>query len=106
MSEEFRLSEPRVRGDRPVEQPAVRTTIVGGRPPGSGRAVGDIPRGLEVLVKKAAVDPDFRRRLLAERAEVAQRIGLTLTPAEALMLATVPAEQLAAIIDQTHLSHQ
>ncbi len=35
--------------DAAFEQPAVRTTIVGGRPP------GDIPCGIEVLVKRAAV---------------------------------------------------
>ena len=32
---------------RPVEQEAVRTTIVGGRPPGSGKSVGAIPRGID-----------------------------------------------------------
>ena len=31
-------------GDRPREQEAVRTTIVGGRPPGSGQSLGGIPR--------------------------------------------------------------
>ncbi|GAG42054.1 unnamed protein product, partial [marine sediment metagenome] len=53
--------------DRPMEQPAVRTTIVGGRPPGSGKTVGPIPRGIEVLIKKAAVDPGFKMLLLAKR---------------------------------------
>jgi|GEM_PF-1218437 len=37
------------------EQPAVRTTIVGERPPGPGKGVGSVPRGIKVLVKKAAV---------------------------------------------------
>ena len=40
---------------RPLEQPAVVTTIVGGRPPGAGLPIGTVPRGIEVLVKRAAV---------------------------------------------------
>ncbi len=77
----------------------MRTTIVGGRPPGSGTSIGAIPRGIEVLVKKAAVDPAFRTLLLERRSEAADAIALTLTPAEAAMLAAVPAGQLDAIID-------
>ena len=88
---------------RPVEQPAVKTTIVGGRPPGSGKAVGPIPRGIEVLIKKAAVDPDFRALLLAKRDEAAGQIGLTLDPAEAMMLKAAPTAQLEAIIAQTNV---
>jgi acyl carrier protein len=92
---------PQFRADRPLEQEAVRTTIVGGRPPGSGQPVGDIPRGIEVLVKKAAIDAEFKALLLARRAAAAQEIGLTLQPAEAMMLAVAPAEQLEAIIART-----
>lgn len=90
-----------LRPGRLPEQEAVRTTIVGGRPPGSGQPVGLIPRGLEVLVKKAAVDPPFCELLLTQRAAAAEQIGLTLDPSEALMLAAVPASQLQAIISQT-----
>ena len=86
---------------RPAEQPAVKTTIVGGRPPGSGKAVGPIPRGIEVLIKKAAVDPAFKMLLLAKRDEAANRIDLTLDPAEAMMLRAAPRAQLEAIIAQT-----
>jgi len=89
--------------DRPVEQPAVKTTIVGGRPPGPGKAVGPIPRGIEVLIKKAAVDPAFRRLLLETRDEAAREIDLVLEPAEALMLRAAPREQLQAIIDRTRV---
>jgi hypothetical protein len=84
-----------------VEKDAVRTTIVGGRPPGSGQDVGAVPRGIEVLVKKASVDPAFKGLLLQKRAGAAQEIGLQLEPAEALMLASVPAAQLDAIIART-----
>ena len=86
---------------RPAEMPAVKTTIVGGRPPGCGKALGEIPRGIEVLVKKAVVDPAFREVLLARRAAAAEEIGLALAPQEAMMLNHVPAAQLEAIIART-----
>ena len=86
---------------RPAEMPAVRTTIVGARPPGCGKALGEIPRGIEVLVKKAVVDPAFREVLLARRAAAAEEIGLALTPQEVLILNQVPAAQLEAIIART-----
>jgi hypothetical protein len=37
------------------------------------KVLGDIPRGIEVLVKKAAVDAAFREVLLRERAAAAGR---------------------------------
>lgn len=95
------MGNAEVNGGRPAEQRAVRTTIVGGRPPGAGKPVGNIPRGIEVLVKKAAVDPAFRRLLLAKRAEAAKTIGLDLSPSEAAMLAAIPGAQLEAIISNT-----
>lgn len=91
------------REDRPAEMPTVRTTIVGGRPPGSGAPLGPIPRGVEILIQKAAVDPDFKALLLDKRAEAAAEIELTLEPAEAAMLNAVPAAQLEAIIDRTQV---
>ncbi|MGO8689490.1 MAG: hypothetical protein ACLQLG_07640 [Thermoguttaceae bacterium] len=99
-------SGPQFRADRPAEQPAVRTTIVGGRPPGSGQPIGDIPRGMEVLLKKAAIDPAFKDLLLRDRAAAAASIGLALEPAEAMMLAATPAGQLAAIIARTTVPQQ
>ncbi|MBC8471861.1 MAG: hypothetical protein H8D56_20570 [Planctomycetes bacterium] len=86
---------------RPEEQDAVFTTIVGGRPPGSGTKVGAIPRGVEVLVKKASVDPEFRQKLLEKRGEAAQEIDLELTEAEKNMLSSISAEQLEKIIENT-----
>jgi hypothetical protein len=85
-----------------LEKQAVRTTIVGGRPPGSGRDYTiNVPRGVEVLVKKAAVDAAFRQVLLAQRGAAAAAIGLQLDPAEQAMLSTIPQAHLARIIDQT-----
>ena len=86
---------------RPEEQDAVFTTIVGGRPPGAGTKVGAIPRGVEVLVKKASVDPEFRKNLLEKRGEAAQEIDLELTEAEKNMLSSISAEQLEKIIENT-----
>lgn len=86
---------------RPEEQDAVFTTIVGGRPPGSGTKVGAIPRGVEVLVKKASVDAEFRQILLEKRGEAAQEIALELTEAEKNMLSSISAEQLEKIVENT-----
>jgi hypothetical protein len=86
---------------KPVEQEAVKTTIVGGRPPGSGKPVGDIPRGIEVLVKKASVDPAFKGLLLRKRSEAAKEIGLELEPSEIAMINAVPEPQLESIISKT-----
>jgi len=63
-----------------------------------------VPRGVEVLVKKAAVDAEFKTRLLEKRAEAAKEIGLELAPAEAMMLNAVAAAQLEAIIARTTVS--
>jgi len=90
--------------ERPAEQEAVRTTIVGGRPPGSGKSVGPIPRGIEVLVKKASIDPDFKKLLMSERAKAADEIGLKLEPAEIAMLNSVPTAQLETIIANTEVT--
>ena len=90
----------------PEEKEAVRTTIVGGRPPGSGKATGEVPQGIELLVKKAAVDGAFRRRLLEARAGAARDISLALSPSEAAMLDGVPAAQLEAIIARTRVSRK
>lgn len=83
---------------RPGEKEAVFTTIVGGRPPGSGTQIGNIPRAIEVLVKKASVDPEFRQLLLNKRAEAAKEIDLELTEAEREMLSSIPDEQLRKVI--------
>ncbi|MHC4646835.1 MAG: hypothetical protein ACYTBJ_15155 [Planctomycetota bacterium] len=67
----------------------------------AGANAGAIPRGIEVLVKKASVDAEFRTILLDKRAEAAAEIQLQLTPAEATMLNSIPSQQLEAIIDST-----
>lgn len=106
MSESQSPTGPQFHADRPREQEAVRTTIVGGRPPGSGQSLGNIPRGIEVLIKKAAVDPAFRNLLLTRRAEAAEEIGLHLDPAEAMMLAAATREQLETVIARTNVPEE
>jgi hypothetical protein len=71
---------------------------------GAARPLPPIPRGIEVLVAKAAVDPEFRRLLLERRGEAAREIGLALDPAEAAMLTATPKTQLETIIAQTTVS--
>ena len=106
MKEPRKTAGPQFHADRPAEQEAVRTTIVGGRPPGSGQGVGEVPRGIEVLVKKASVDAEFKRLLLQRGAEAAAEIELQLDPAEAMMLTAAPTEQLEAIIAQTRVPQE
>ena len=105
MSEQFNNGAAQFRADMPegIEQESVRTTIVGGRPPGSGQPIGQIPRGLEVLLKKASIDAEFRELLLQDRLQAAESIELTLEPVESAMLQNMPKEQLATIINQTEV---
>ncbi len=63
-----------------------------------------IPRGLEVLIKKAAVDAAFKKILFEKRADAATAIGLNLTAAEEAMLAAVPLPQLEGIVAHTRIS--
>ena len=86
------------------EPDAPRTTIVGGRPPREGVIPRHIPRGLEVLIKKAAVDPAFKNILFEKRAEAAEAIGLKLTAAEEAMLAAAPLPQLEGIVAHTRVA--
>jgi hypothetical protein len=83
------------------EKPAVKTTIVGGRPPGSGKEADTVPRGIEILLKKAAIDESFRKTLLSDRSNAADAIGLTLKPVETAMLKAIPEPALEKMIAAT-----
>jgi hypothetical protein len=76
-------------------------TIVGGRPAGQADLGKGIPRGMELVLKKAAVDAGFCERLLAERLEAVKDLGLTLDSSEEQMLQTIPVGQLRLIISRT-----
>jgi hypothetical protein len=90
-------------GDEPGGQD--KRTIVGGRPRGR-KPRGRIPRGIETLLKRAALDPDFRQRLLDQRGKAAGEIGLRLTMAETVILASVPRKQLTGMIDRMQVSEE
>jgi len=60
-----------------------------------------IPRGIEVLVSKAAIDEDFRAFLFEDRLQAVASINLELSQAESMMLAAIPVKQLEMIIDRT-----
>jgi hypothetical protein len=85
----------------PQEKPAVKTTIVGGRPPGCGKETENIPRGIEVLIKKASVDEAFRKILLVDRERAADKLGLFLTAAEETMLRVISESMLDKMIKTT-----
>jgi hypothetical protein len=91
------------KNERPAEQEAIVTTIVGGRPPGCGTSVGNIPRGVEVLLKKASVDSAFKELLFRERANAALEISLELAPAEKAMISSISEKQLEMIIASTEV---
>ncbi len=67
----------------------------------AGASRAPIPRGIEVLLKKASVDPKFRALLLEQRAGAAAAIDLKLELAEVAMLRAIPADQLERLIDHT-----
>ncbi|MCK9614066.1 MAG: carboxypeptidase-like regulatory domain-containing protein [Candidatus Omnitrophica bacterium] len=92
------MSNPDKNKRRDIEKPAVHTTIVGGRPPGCGKEIDKVPRGIEILVKKASVDPSFREILLKERAAAAKHINLCLVESEAIILNTISKAQLEGMI--------
>ncbi len=79
------------------------TTIVGGRPVGQGQGYENIPHGIEVLIKKAAVDASFRQILLENRGQAVSEIKLGLTMAEATILKAATQAQLEAVIENTHV---
>ncbi len=62
-----------------------------------------LPQSIELLVRKAAVDVEFRDALLADPAQAAAGIELELNSAELMMLRAIPREQLAAIIEKTKI---
>ncbi len=92
------------KGNPPPQIEPARTTIVGGGRPQDDVIPRRIPRGLEVLIKKAAVDPAFKKVLFEKRARAAEAIALTLSPPEEAMLEAVPEAQLEAIVANTKVN--
>lgn len=65
-----------------------------------------VPRGIEVLLRKAAVDPEFREVLIRERAGAADGILLALTDAERAVLSGIPEGQLRGMIGRTEVPEE
>lgn len=84
-----------------AENPRQGHTIVGGRPQAVKERRTDIPRGLELVVKKAAVDTGFREELLLKREKLIDELGIPLDPSEKTMLACVPLDHLEKMIAAT-----
>jgi len=63
----------------------------------------DIPRGLEILVKRAAIDTSFRAELLKKREKIAEELKIPLDASEIAMLACIPSEHLEKMIQATEV---
>ena len=75
-------------------------TIVGGRSDGYD-ASRDFPRGIEVLLKKARVDPSFRELLLDDPIAAADSIELVLSDSERSILVNTTRAVLKVMIGNT-----
>ena len=68
---------------------AVKTTIVGGQPPGNQRAMQPVPVGLEQLMAMAAVSDEFSEELWRDRDAAVEASGVELTGTERAILGSV-----------------
>ena len=75
-------------------------TIVGGRSV-DNRPTGNSPRGMEILLKKAAVDEEFAKLLLESPEEAARLISLDLGDSEKRILLNTPRSTLETMIRNT-----
>jgi len=84
---------------------AAGTTIVGGQPDEARRGARQrVPVGLERVLYAAAIDPALKAALLADR-KAASR-GFELGGSERAVLDSLPAEQLAAMIERLDVSRE
>jgi hypothetical protein len=83
-----------------------KRTIVGGRPKAKDKAGSEVPRGVAIVLKMAAMDAMFAQRLIHMRGQAAKDIGVELTFAEAMVLEAAPEEQLQAMIDAMPVSDE
>jgi hypothetical protein len=76
-----------------------RSRMFGGTPPSTDAGQRPLPTGIQALLRLAAVDADFRRKLLESRGAAAAEAGVELTPSEQAVLQAAPAAQLELMID-------
>jgi hypothetical protein len=81
-----------------VEKRAVKTTIVGGQPPGNERPLPPIPVGIEEILGMAAVNDDFAKALYANRDSAVSASGVELTATERGILAAIDAASLRQMV--------
>jgi hypothetical protein len=77
-------------------------TIVGGRRSDS-RTLQDYPHGIEVLLKKAKADPEFRDVFARDPLEAARAIELELSEGERAVLQHTPQATLATMVEKTEI---
>jgi len=82
-----------------------RRTIVGGRSRGN-RLLGNFPRSIEILLKKAKVDEAFRECVLRDPLAAAASIELELSEQEIITLKNIPQSMLITIIENTPVPKQ
>ncbi|MCU0726591.1 MAG: Os1348 family NHLP clan protein [Planctomycetes bacterium] len=59
-----------------------------------------VPRGIEALLHRAAVDTRFRGLLLDDPLAAAAAAGLELSTSERAVLGALPGDQLARLVDR------
>jgi len=84
-------------------QEVVDRTIVGGRPRNRRSRRIAIPIGLEKALTRAAGDPEFRRRVFADRQAALAWAGYELTGSEAMIWKVVPDQTLRTMIERIDL---
>jgi hypothetical protein len=97
------MTDKKIRMATPESNDQQGHTIVGGRPQAPRSMRTDIPRGLEILIKKASVDPEFKAELLKKREKFAEELNIQLDASEAAMLACVPVSHLEKMIQATEI---
>ncbi len=85
-------------GKHQGDKQAVKTTIVGGQPPGNDRAMQPVPVGIEQLMAMAAVDPDFAEALYVDQESAVAASGVELTATERGILAATPEPALRQMV--------
>lgn len=77
-------------------------TIVGGRASGPEHPPA-FPRGMELLLKKAKADPEFRTLFLTSPMAAARRLGLSLSETESKILQSMPRNALDTAVKHIRL---
>lgn len=81
---------------RKTDQPS--PTIVGPRPPSSGNKKISVPNGIEQALTLAAINPQWRSRILANAPQAVQDAGIHLTESEKAIVQSLPPTVLEKMI--------